>query len=207
MYLRYSYVHVYVLEYMYHSYVLVHVYVRVHVYSLESFIIVLAWPCNFPIFLVFGVSHIRQQPARSNAKQIRPPRRASCCTSNTHPAPLFPRVVMDVAFDPDEVPAAAAAVAAPKRKIPDEVQQLFRCRQTVYAMLRKRGYVAPPTPDVLNAAKFVEKYGIHVERSQLLMSVKHAADPTKTLHVVRGSLVWSCARLSSETSCEWFGIN
>ena len=93
---------------------------------------------------------------------------------------------MDVAFDPDQpAEAAPAAAAAPKRKIPDEVQQLFRCRQTVYAMLRKRGYLAPPMPDVLNVGKFVEKYGVHVERSQLLLSVKHAADPSKTLHVVR----------------------
>ena len=52
-------------------------------------------------------------------------------------------------------------------------------------MLRKRGYTVDMTPDVLHAGKFVDRFGIAVERSRLLQTVRLESDPTQQLHVVR----------------------
>lgn len=92
---------------------------------------------------------------------------------------------MDVVDGPTAEEGPPAAPEPVKRRIPDDVQQLFRCRQTVFSMLRKRGYVAPATPDVLHVGKFADKFGLQVERSELLLSVQHSEDPNRKLHVVR----------------------
>lgn len=99
---------------------------------------------------------------------------------------------MDVVFDPNEEasdagPPAGQSQQPPKRKIPDDVQQLFRCRRTVFAMLLKRGYVAPPPPDALNVGKFVAKYGLTAERGALAMVASHQDNQDRKIFVVRAS--------------------
>lgn len=59
-----------------------------------------------------------------------------------------------------------------RRKIPDEIQKLFRCRKTVFSMLRKRGYNIDIPEDALNLSKFVEKFGLVFGREVLEVVAK-----------------------------------
>ena len=95
---------------------------------------------------------------------------------------------MDVAFDPSDDAGTVEPneSAQQKRKIPHEVQKLFRCRRTVFAMLTKRGYDVRLPPDAVTVGAFVKKFGLVAHRGAFGMSVRHATNQNKVIHVVRG---------------------
>ena len=53
-------------------------------------------------------------------------------------------------------------------------------------MLMKRGYSVQLSPDVVSVVKFVEKFGIAAERSQLRFIARHSTPEGGEINVVRG---------------------